>query len=191
MDFMRKIIAIIAGLLLLGSCDDPYKDQVFRAYDEQPVGEWLADQPHYTMWVAMLRKVNLYNAMNLGSGQFTCFVADNAAVETYLREKTSYGSVEEMPADEIDLLLRYHIISGAKMASANLMLKLSLPTLTGDYLTAGINIDTQRRYIDNGEGKEPSFLVRKDINLSNGVIHTLDKLLEPLTQSVWAIISGN
>ena len=191
MDFMRKIIAIIAGLLLLGSCDDPYKDQVFRAYDEQPVGEWLADQPEFSMWVAMLRKVNLYNAMNLGSGQFTCFVADNAAVETYLREKTSYGSVEEMPADEIDFLLRYHIISGAKMASANLMLKLSLPTLTGDYLTAGINIDTQRRYIDNGEGKEPSFLVRKDINLSNGVIHTLDKLLEPLTQSVWDIISGN
>lgn len=191
MDFMRKIIAIIAGLLLLGSCDDPYKDQVFRAYDEQPVGEWLADQPEFSMWVAMLRKVNLYNAMNLGNGQFTCFVADNTAVETYLREKTDYNSVEEMPADEIDFLLRYHIISGAKMASANLMLKLSLPTLTGDYLTAGINIDTQRRYIDNGEDKEPSFLVRKDIDLSNGVIHTLDKLLEPLTQSVWDIISGN
>lgn len=93
----------------------------------------------------MLRKVNLYNAMNLGNGQFTCFVADNTAVETYLREKTDYDSVEEMPADEIDFLLRYHIISGAKMASANLMLKLSLPSLTGDYLTAGINIDTQRR----------------------------------------------
>lgn len=139
----------------------------------------------------MLRKVNLYNAMNLGNGQFTCFVADNTAVETYLREKTDYDSVEEMPADEIDFLLRYHIISGAKMASANLMLKLSLPTLTGDYLTAGINIDTQRRYIDNGEDKEPSFLVRKDIDLSNGVIHTLDKPLEPLTQSVWDIISGN
>lgn len=191
MDFMRKIITIIAGLLLLGSCDDPYKDQVFRAYDEQPVGEWLAGQPEFSMWVAMLRKVNLYNAMNLGNGQFTCFVADNTAVETYLREKTDYDSVEEMPADEIDFLLRYHIISGAKMASANLMLKLSLPTLTGDYLTAGINIDTQRRYIDNGEDKEPSFLVRKDIDLSNGVIHTLDKPLEPLTQSVWDIISGN
>ena len=191
MDFMRKIIAIIAGLLLLGSCDDPYKDQVFRAYDEQPVGEWLAGQPEFSMWVAMLRKVNLYNAMNLGNGQFTCFVADNTAVETYLREKTDYDSVEEMPADEIDFLLRYHIISGAKMASANLMLKLSLPTLTGDYLTAGINIDTQRRYIDHGEDQEPSFLVRKDIDLSNGVIHTLDKPLEPLTQSVWDIISGN
>ena len=191
MDFMRKIIAIIAGLLLLGSCDDPYKDQVFRAYDEQPVGEWLAGQPEFSMWVAMLRKVNLYNAMNLGNGQFTCFVADNTAVETYLQEKTDYYSVEQMPADEIDFLLRYHIISGAKMASANLMLKLSLPTLTGDYLTAGINIDTQRRYIDNGEDKEPSFLVRKDIDLSNGVIHTLDKPLEPLTQSVWDIISGN
>ena len=74
MDFMRKIIAIIAGLLLLGSCDDPYKDQVFRAYDEQPVGEWLAGQPEFSMWVAMLRKVNLYNAMNLGNGQFLSLI---------------------------------------------------------------------------------------------------------------------
>lgn len=96
-----------------------------------------------------------------------------------------------MPFDEVDFLVRYHIVNGAKMASANLMLKLSLPTLTGDYLTAGANVETQQRYIDNGEGKEPSFLVRKDIDVSNGVIHTLDKLLEPLTVSVWGIISGN
>lgn len=188
---MRKIIAIIAGLLLLGSCDDPFQDQVFRAYDEQPVGEWLAAQPEYSTWVAMLEKTDLYNALNLGASQFTCFVADNAAVETYLRENTSYGSIDQMPVDEIDFLLRYHIIHGAKIASSNLMLKLSLPALTGDYLTGGIDLETQRRYIDNGEEKEPSYLVEKDIDLSNGVIHKLDKPLEPLTQSVWDIIAGN
>ena len=143
------------------------------------------------MWVEMLRKVDLYNAMNLGASRFTCFVADNDAVQTYLREKTDYESIAEMPDDEVDFLLRYHIINGAKMASANLMLKLSLPTLTGDYLTAGVDVVTQQRYIDNGEGKEPSFLVRRDIETTNGVIHTLDKLLEPLTVSVWGIISGN
>ena len=33
MDFMRKIIAIIAGLLLLGSCDDPYKDCLLYTSD--------------------------------------------------------------------------------------------------------------------------------------------------------------
>ena len=188
---MRKIIAIIAGSLLLGSCNDPFKDQVFRAYDEKPVGEWLSGQPEFSMWVEMLRKVDLYHAMNLGASRFTCFVADNDAVQTYLREKTDYESIAEMPDDEVDFLLRYHIINGAKMASANLMLKLSLPTLTGDYLTAGVDVVTQQRYIDNGEGKEPSFLVRRDIETTNGVIHTLDKLLEPLTVSVWGIISGN
>ena len=52
---MRKIIAIIAGSLLLGSCNDPFKDQVFRAYDEKPVGEWLSGQPEFSMWVEMLR----------------------------------------------------------------------------------------------------------------------------------------
>lgn len=188
---MRKIITIIAGLLLLGSCDDPFQDQVFRAYDEQPVGEWLAAQPEYSTWVAMLEKTDLYNALNLGASQFTCFVADNAAVETYLRANTSYGTIDQMPVDEIDFLLRYHIIHGAKIASSNLMLKLSLPALTGDYLTGGIDLETQRRYIDNGEEKEPSYLVEKDIDLSNGVIHKLDKPLEPLTQSVWDIIAGN
>ena len=152
---MRKIIAIIAGSLLLGSCNDPFKDQVFRAYDEKPVGEWLSGQPEFSMWVEMLRKVDLYNAMNLGASRFTCFVADNDAVRTYLREKTDYESIAEMPDDEVDFLLRYHIINGAKMASANLMLKLSLPTLTGDYLTAGVDVVTQQRYIDNGEGKDP------------------------------------
>lgn len=191
MDLMRKIIAIIAGMLLLGSCNDPFKGEVFRAYDDRPVGEWLSRQPEYSLWVAMLRKADMFNALNLGANQFTCFVADNRAVETYLREKTDYKSIDEMPVDVVDFLLRYHVINGARIASANLMLKLSLPCLTGDYLTAGVNVETRERYIDNGEGKEPSYLVRKDIAATNGVIHTLDKLLEPLTESVWDIIAGN
>lgn len=194
MKLISKIIVAAAccawGLTLPG-CEDPFAGTVFKAYDEKPVGEWLAEQPEFSLWVTMLKKVDLYNAMNLGSSQYTCFVADNEAVETYLKENTDYGSIDEMPADEVDFLIRYHILHGAKLASANLLLKLSLPTLTGDYLTAGVHIDTQERYIDNGEGKPASDLVRRDINLSNGVIHTLDRLLEPLTQSVWDLIRGN
>ncbi len=194
MKLIHKIrTAVICGawLLMLSGCEDPFKNEVFKAYDDEPVGVWLAEQPEFSLWVAMLRKTNLYNAMNLGSSEYTCFVADNAAVESYLKENTDYASIEEMPDDEIDFLLRYHIIRGAKLASANLMLKLALPTLTGDYLTAGVQVDTQERYIDNGEGKSPSYLVRGDVNLTNGVVHVLDRLLEPLTQSVWDLISGN
>ncbi len=187
---MRKIIAFIAGILLLSSCTDPFKNQAFRTSDEQAVGEWLADQPEYSMWVAMLKRADMYNALNLGANQFTCFVADNAAVEAYL-QKNDYKSIDEIDADALDFLLRYHIINGAKIVSANLILKLPLPALTGDYLTAGVETATQTRYIDNGEGKERSYLVRKDISMVNGVIHTLDKLLEPLTVSVWNNISDN
>lgn len=188
---MRKIVLTIIGILQMCGCNDPFKNEVFYVNDEKPVAEWLAQQPEYSLWVKLLEKANLYNALNLAANQFTCFVADNDAVETYIREKTEYLSIDEMPLEEIDFLLRYHIINGTKLAHANLMLKLPLPTLTGDYLTAGAVLETEQRFIENGDGKEPSYITRKDITTTNGVIHCLDKLLEPLTVSVWDVISSN
>jgi len=185
-----RFLIVMSTVLSLCCCQDPFEDGVFKAYDEAPMGEYLQNDEDYSMWVALLKKVDVFNALNLGSFEFTCFAAKNDAVQAYL-EKHGYESIEDIPLDELDYLMRYHIISGKKYLNSDLLLKLSFPTVSGDYLTAGVDLDTELRYIDNGEGKEKSFIIEKDIRVSNGIIHCLDRMLEPITMTVWDIVSGN
>lgn len=186
---MKKFLYMTIALLLTIGCD-PYKGQLYKAYDELPVALWLSSDPDYSMWVDMLKRVDLYNAMNLGTGIYTCFVADNDAVKAYL-EENGYASIDDIDYEELVYLMKYHIINGINISSPNLLLKLSSPTLSGDYLTAGVDIETEEHYIDNGEGVQVSRVILKDIKTSNGIIHVLDNLLRPITDTVWDLIRKN
>jgi|GEM_PF-2378412 hypothetical protein len=186
---MKKFLYMTIALLSIIGCD-PYKEQLYKAYDELPVSLWLSSDPDFSMWVDMLKRADLYNAMNLGTGIYTCFVAGNDAVSAYL-EENGYSSIDDIDHEELLYLMKYHIINGINISSPNLLLKLSSPTLSGDYLTAGVDIETEEHYIDNGEGVPVSRVIAKDIKTSNGIVHVLDNLLRPITESVWDLISKN
>ena len=186
---MKNVRHIFLLLVLAAACD-PYEGQLYKAFDEQTVSGRLAADPAYSMWVEMLRGADLYNAMNLGAGVYTCFVADNEAVTDYLRDN-GYATVADIPQDELNYLMRYHIINGAKISSSNLLLKLSMATLSGDYLTAGVDVDTEERFIDNGEGKPVSRIITRDIAATNGLIHVLDRVLRPITETLWGLLAQN
>lgn len=192
MNDMRNFILYFTGLIVWWStsCEDPNKDVDFKVYEEEPIATWLAGQPEYSDWVKMLKKVDLYNALNLMT-EYTCFVADNSVVAAYLKANTSYTSVDEIPAADVDFLMRYHIIPGKKITSGNLLLKIASPTASGFYLTAGVYPLSGVRYIDNGSGREKSVIIQKDIALMNGVVHKLDVMLQPITESVWDLVAEN
>lgn len=178
-------------LLLFPGCGDPYQEGIFKAYDELPVAEWLSGQDgRFSMWETMLKKTDLYNALNLGIATYTCFAAEDETVRGYLQEH-GYASVDDIPMETLDYLMRYHILYGSKISYSNLLLKLSLPTISGDYLTAGVDLEKNCRYIDNGENKPRSYVSGKDIEAANGVIHILDHVLEPITESVWDALEAN
>ncbi len=199
-------MALLPAMLI--TCEDPYKGDRFKAYTDTTVSQWLTTKPEYSTWVELLKKTDLFNTLNLSTVNYTCFVADNASVDYYREHHTSFASVDEWLAalsdtagngeqqvanrqklDEAKYLMRYHVLPGGKLSNANLMMKLAIPTATGDFLTANIDFSRNMRYIDNGDGKERSYVVAKDSLRTNGYVHKLDKMLQPMLQSIWDIIS--
>lgn len=187
---MKKLMILIGAIAALTSCEDPFKDEPFKAFEEQTIGVYLQEQPQYALWVTMLDRANLLNAINLGSATYTCFVADNEAVEAYMTEQgTTFNEFIE-DTEALEYLMRYHILVGDAINASDMLLKLPIKTASGDYLTAGVDPATEVRYIDNGEGKPRSNIVRKDAVMSNGVVQEVDCLLHPFTESIWDVISG-
>lgn len=182
---MRKNL-IISGLcllcLLFANCTDPFAKEEFVAYDEQPIGLYLETVPEYTDWVKLLKKADLFNAVNI-SIKYTCFVANNEAVTRYLQQKNpNWRSVDDLTEDEAANLMKYHIIPGADYAFSSLMGKVGTKTISGDYLTATMNDDGSRRFINEVE------IVSKDQKLTNGYVHELENVLDPIIYTVMEVL---
>ncbi len=185
---MKKII-IFTGLMLLPllftTCKDDLENTTFNAYTEQPIGIYLEMHPEYSEWVKLLKKANLYNALNIKT-KFTCFVVSNASVAEYLKAK-GYASVDDIPVEEVIYLMKYHIIPGVAYVHAAFSGMIRDTTASGDYLTVtyhegGINA----MYVNDYARIE-----KKDITVINGYIHILDKVLNPVIETVWDIIKAS
>lgn len=184
---MKKIL-LLSGLLLLSlwitSCKDSLEDSTFATAEEKPVGIYLDEQPEYSEWVKLLRRTNLFNALNISKTKFTCFVADNDAVQQYLQEK-GYATIDDIPLAEAIYLMRYHIVPGNAYTHSSFSGQILDTTASGDYLTV--------RYRDGGINamyvNDASLIIRRDIETINGYLHKIDKLLDPITESVWDLIS--
>lgn len=188
----RKIIYLLSAACIMAAsgCGDPFKDTMFKAYEEESIATTLASDREYSLWVEMLKEVNMFNALNLGITEYTCFAVKNDSLTAYMDSK-GWKNVSDIPYDELDYFVRYHIIAGKKYDNSDLLLKLGTRTVSGDWLTAGLDLETELRYIDNGDGVRRSYIIDKDIVATNGVIHGLDYPLMPITESVWNIIDRN
>lgn len=183
---MKKILILIASaivILFMAKCQDPYENQVFAAYEDQPVGLWLKSRPEYSEWVSLLRKADLYNALNVGT-QFTCFIADNNAVKAYLREK-GYNSVDEMKKEDALYLMQFHIIPDVALESVSFRGKLEDKTLSGDNLTIKAEAGGINAYYVNNYAR----ILVKDQAAINGKLHKIDKVLNPVVESIWDLIN--
>lgn len=184
---MKKIL-LLSGLLLLSlwmvRCKDSLEDTTFATAEDKPVGIYLDGQPEYSEWVKLLRRTNLFNAVNISSTKFTCFIADNSAVQAYLQAK-GYATVDDIPLVDAIYLMRYHIIPGNAYTHSSFAGQILDTTASGDYLTVkygegGIN----SMYVN-----DVSLIIRKDIEVINGYLHKIDKLLDPITETVWDLIA--
>ena len=177
---MRKYKLIVSLFALLNACVDPYQDNIAPAYDNYPVSTLMEIDSTYTQWVALLKYTDLFNTMNL-SANYTCFVASDAAMYNYFNEK-GISTVNDIPIAEAIYLVKYHTIPGKEYIQS-IFDNGVLPdtTATGDYLSIEIRDGGLNSIFVNSEAR----IEKLDINATNGVIHVLDKVLTPVTETIW------
>jgi uncharacterized surface protein with fasciclin (FAS1) repeats len=178
---LKKIAVVFSLAALIISCD-PYEGTLTPAYDGLPIASLLeADSAkQYSLWIDLLRHANLYNAMNL-SDNYTAFVPTNDAMNGFL-QKNGISKVTDIPVEEAKYLVRYHTIRG-KVIQQSLFENglIADTTATGDQLTIEIRSGGLSAIYVNGEAR----IVKLDVKATNGIIHTLESVLTPVTETVW------
>lgn len=177
-------------LLWMTACEDPYEKEEFMAYDQQPMGIYLEARPEYAEWVKLLKRADMYNALNV-SVDYTCFVANNEAVAAYMAEygpANGWQSIDDMSEEEAKNLVNYHIIPGSSYAYVSLNGKIPTMTVSGDYLT--VKLDENAEKTINDIKLRELKLAEDEQGPLNGSVIELGAVLNPVLYSVWDLLQA-
>jgi uncharacterized surface protein with fasciclin (FAS1) repeats len=186
---ISKIITrflIVPGILLLiFSCQEDRLYESFYKEQKLTIASFIeANKDSFSYYYELIKSNDMMgslSAYNPYGNNYTLFLPSNDAFEKYFNENPNYKSMEELLADKVysHTLARYHIVNSAFRTNDFPYGSLPDTTATGELLIIAIDTASSRPKV-NGE----AFIIRPDIEVLNGFIHVIDKVLEPVTSPV-------
>jgi uncharacterized surface protein with fasciclin (FAS1) repeats len=133
--------------------------------------------PNFSILVAALTYNPSSNFAGILSGTasspFTVFAPTNDAFVSFLGE-TGFSGLSAIPANVLEKTLKYHVVAGANVLSAQLSDNQTVGTFAGQNVTVKFSptrlVDANNRNCN---------IIAVDVQCTNGVIHALDRVLLP------------
>lgn len=164
-------LGLFLSVGLLTSCsddDDPVVEKPKTIVDVA-----VADS-NLSILVSALQKADLVSALQ-AEGSFTVFAPTNAAFQALLDSNDSWSSLDDIPVETLKFVLLFHVITGEVKAAdlSNTYVKTLSTGPNDEMLSLQVEVDGAVEF--NGDSKP----IATDIMASNGVIHTIDKVMLP------------
>lgn len=174
----KTLLAIAAVIFASGfsSCSDDVSDDSYYTFTGDTVTSYCAANENYSTFSQLLADTGI-GSLLASYGHYTCFLPDNAAFDRYFKAQgTSYGALS---LDEKRELVYNHIIkSTATDYTSDQFEEGSLPesNMNDNYVTVSFEPDPAGGALLIHINKN-STILEKDIEVHNGVIHTIDNVL--------------
>ncbi len=183
----RLILFAASAILIIAvvSCKDALDNTTYFTTSKLTLAERLElSTDTFSVYVQALEKTGYFNAFK-SYGNYTCFAPSNEAMLKYIKDKWGVSSVAELNTPEqleaLKLIVKFHTMPTRKLTTAFKEGRLADTTFTGDFLTtsfaAGGGI--QNILINKTAG-----IIARDINVDNGVIHVINKVMDPFVDPV-------
>jgi len=164
----------VFSLFILSSCGD---DEIVEPNPVTPTPnavEFASDNADFSSLVAAVSQAGLVETLS-GDGPFTIFAPTNAAFQALLDSNADWNSLADIPNDVLTTVLTYHVVSGnVKSTDLSTGYVESLSATPFD-ATASLFVNTEGGVTINGDVT----VVGADNEVSNGVIHAVDKVILP------------
>lgn len=165
---LLKFAFLLVAVLTFSCSDDDDNNQPQTV----TIADFVSANPNYSTLGAALERVNLTSALD-GSTQLTVFAPDNDAFTTFLSDN-GFTSLNDVPDAVLTQVLLNHVVAGRNLSSnlsTGYVKSLAMEPTTENNLDMYINTSSGVRI--NGEVS----VVAADIQVDNGVIHAVDKVI--------------
>ncbi|MEN8156101.1 MAG: fasciclin domain-containing protein [Bacteroidota bacterium] len=173
-----KKMAIFGFTLLLFSC----KPEVIHWQVDstnQVITEYITDNPEFSEFAKILEATGLNSLLSV-RGPYTLFLPSDSVMQLYYDEKGITSCLECDPEFLYDLVLNHLVQSRLETSDFGLGALRDLNAL-GDYLV------TEFDGADVIVNKE-SMIIDRDVPAANGVIHHIDRVIDPVIRSVYEVL---
>ena len=172
---MLSILAVVTACN-----DDDIPDNFYSSTKVTAAGFIEADEEQYGEFHQILDRAN-YFSMLATYGEYTLFLPNNAAVDTYLSEN-GYSSVDDIPLEMCDTLARTHIVKTVALFTTDISGE-SMPMNMNDrYIELSTDSDVTNNNALIVYVNKRSRIIEKDDSVTNGVVHVIDRMLTASNQ---------
>lgn len=173
---IRSSILLLLSVLSFSSCLEKLDDEFLYTFTGETITEFLYQRPEtYSSFAQVLKKANMTSLLAT-RGSYTCFAPTNDAFEDFLRMK-GLPSIDSLSMDDINEVAFSHIIKHKYLTTD--LAEGAIPTanMNDRYLMVSFQAidDTTFVVLLN---KKSQFKI-KDVEVVNGVVHTLNQVLLP------------
>ncbi len=148
----------------------------------QLIAEYINTNPQYSEFEKILESVDLISLMSV-RGPYTLFLPNDSVMQEYYASK-GVSSFEELSPEFLKKLAFNHLIPKEIKTDDIGRGALRDTNALGDYLVTEFLLSD---IILNKESK----IVKRNIPCANGVIHLIDKVIEPVTIDVYEMVASN
>ena len=171
------MLLLVFATQTMVSCSDDPDSSNYYTFTGEMVSDYLDNRPElYSEFTEILHRSGMYGMMAT-YGTYTCFAPTNDAIDRYLKEH-GYSSVADLPKEECDTLSWNHIIASTFFTTD--LSDGNIPTANMNERFLSFSCDTNSTsgnilYYVNMASK----LIVRDDSVENGVVHTLDRVIQP------------
>lgn len=179
--FRISLLAGLFAMLGLASCSDEPTSENYYTFKGEMVSDYLDNRPEtFSKFTEVLHRSGIYGMMAT-YGSYTCLAPNNDAMDEYLSAH-GWKSVQDIPAAECDTLAWNHIIRSAYFTTDLTEGNIPTANMNDRYLTFSCDSDL----VNNNKAlyfiNKMSQLVVRDDSVENGVVHTLNHIIQPSTE---------
>ncbi len=180
--FTLALIAL-TGIFIFTGCEKEAEEEM-KPVSDMTIAEYAVSDKNFSILVEALAKADLVNALN-SAGNFTVFAPTNTAF-TALFNDLGVSGIADLSKEALTPILLYHVLGTEAKSSMissgyyntlspaqNGFLSLKVDVASGVKLNMNTNVTTA------------------DVDVKNGVIHVIDKVLLPPTVVDQALANEN
>lgn len=195
---MKTFLYIYIGIsaLFLSACNEELVEGEGRFEDmrgKSIYGYLLDNKEDYSKFIEIVEKSGLkssLSAYNPYENGYTLFLPTNEAIDNYLANSAQFETLEQLTSDFefAKTLIEYHLVNAEIESKSFPFGALPKPTVSGDYLTIGYLTDGTTSYF---KLNNKAVVTIVDIQASNGYIHQIDAVLDPVVYTTYEWLSQN
>lgn len=192
---LLAVVLLLAGLCGFSACTENIDESSAVIRSEQTAIEYIEGQPQFSQMKAIFDRVKMGHSSKASSissllssrGNYTVFIADNDAVNAYVKE-LGYQSIDELTDDQAELIAQSCILdNGTSSAyeSADFPADGTFPMSNLQDRLISCAQDTLAEYWINSNSK----VLKADIEVSNGYVHVVSNVVAPSTNQLSDMIA--